>query len=132
MAGKKCCLISIYYTAEHILRKVFNCTEWKQISDFQNLEISFKENLSIPILKIYDNLFLVILMILMFFNPSASGATAQPTFFHHSFLTFHTFHHFFLCFSNIPVQNLQLQLHNSHFTTANSILQLHKLSSVAR
>ena len=37
----------------------------------------------------------------------------------------------FYAFSTVPVQNLQLQLHNSHFTTANYILQLHKLSSVA-
>ena len=38
----------------------------------------------------------------------------------------------FLRFSTVPVQNLQLQLRNSHFAIANSILQLHKLSSVAR
>src|SRR6218665_792155 len=53
-------------------------------------------------------------------------------FFHHSFSKLHLFQHSFLRFSTVPVQNLQLQLHNSHFTTANYILQLHKLSSVAR
>src|SRR6218665_1555542 len=31
----------------------------------------------------------------------------------------------FLRFFTVPLQNLQLQLHNSHFTTANYILQLH-------
>ena len=35
-------------------------------------------------------------------------------------------------FSTLALQNLQLQLHNCHLTTANYILQLQKLSSVAR
>ena len=68
------------------------------------------------------------------FSPSnrCRYTTAQPNFFHRSFSKFHSFHHSFLRFSTVPVQNLQLQQHNSHFTTANYILQLHKLSSVAR
>ena len=34
---------------------------------------------------------------------------------HHSFTKFHDFNHSFQRFSAVPVQNLQLQLHNSHF-----------------
>src|SRR6218665_12837 len=35
-------------------------------------------------------------------------------------------------FSALALPNLQLQLHNCHFTTANYIVQLQKLSSVER
>src|SRR6218665_3247200 len=38
----------------------------------------------------------------------------------------------FFNFSTLALPNLQLQLHNCQFTTENYILQLQKLSSVAR
>src|SRR6218665_889768 len=63
--------------------------------------------------------------------PNAAGKTAQTYFLHHSFSKSFTLFTI-LFFSTVPLLNLQLQLHNSHFTTANYILQLHKLSLVAR
>jgi len=89
----------------------------------------------------------------MLFSQNALGTTAQPNFFHHSFLTFHTFHHFFLAFSlflfkiynyncTIPIYTyknkkiyaliLQITCTNYLFQLHISILQLHKLSSTAR
>src|SRR6218665_1101515 len=64
-----------------------------------------------------DDLFLVI-----------SSISAQTNLFVSFILKIHAFQHSFLRFSTVPVQNLQLQLHNSHFTTASYILPLHKLS----
>src|SRR6218665_2299458 len=81
-----------------------------------------------------DDFFLVISSISSYVSalPNAAGTTAQPTFciIHSQNFTLLTI--LFYAFSTVAVQNLQLQLHNSHFTTANYILQLHKLSSVAR
>ena len=54
------------------------------------------------------------------------------TFFHRSLNTFFTFLAFHFLFSTIALSHLQLQPHNCHFTTANYIIQLQKLSSVAR
>src|SRR6218665_1193502 len=112
----------------------------------KHLKISCQKNFSFP--KISDDLFLIFLVIhkkylissrknsddLLYshlqknirFHPQLH----KPTF--ASFSKFHAFQYSFLRFSTVPVQNLQLQLHNSRFTTANYILQLHKLSSVAR
>ena len=73
--------------------------------------------------KFWRHLFLVISSIYVSTLPNAAGTTEQPTCWHHSFSTFHTFHQSFLRFSTVPVQNLQLQLHITHFTTANYILQ---------
>ena len=78
--------------------------------------------------KISDALFLVIFSIsyvspLPFQTlqalPNAAGTTAQPIFVHHSFSKSHAFHLSFLRFSTVAVPNLQLQLYNSHFKTAN-------------
>jgi len=62
---------------------------------------------------------------------NAAGTTAQAI---SSDLTQHFLYIFRFppLFSTLALPNLQLQLHNCHFTTANYILQLQKLSSVAR
>src|SRR6218665_2608923 len=54
----------------------------------------------------------------MFFSPNAPGTTAQPTFFHHSFLTFHTFQFspFYNC-TNCHHLHINIQ-YALHFTTA--------------
>ena len=100
--------------------------------NFQWLFLAIYKKISISSTKNSDNLFLVISSIsYVSALPNAAGTTAQTYFLHHSFSKFHAFQHSFLRFSTVPVPNLQLQLHNSHFTTANYILQLHRLSSVA-
>jgi len=66
---------------------------------------------------------------------NAAGTTAQAISSYLSFIIHSTFsQHFWFSplFSTLKLPNLQLQLHNCHFTTANYILQLQKLSSVAR
>src|SRR6218665_872876 len=108
----------------------------------KHFKISCKKFFSFP--KISDDLFLVMYKIFPFSSTknsdnlflvissisyvSALPNAAETNFLHHSFSKFHAFQHSFLRFSTVPVLNLQLQLHNYHFTTANYILQLHKLS----
>src|SRR6218665_160197 len=65
-------------------------------------------------------------------NAAGTTTTAQVQLhsqFHLTFLTSFILQIFL--FSTPALPNLQLQLHNCHFTTANYILQLQKLSSIA-
>src|SRR6218665_532808 len=115
--SRKCMHVCIYYVrlyvcvsfgilgAGHtcILRKAYNCTERKEISDLQNMEISFKENLSFPIEKISDDLFFIHPKILIF---SISSTKNSDDFFSH-----------FLRFLFYSAQTHQVQLHNLLFSS---------------
>ena len=117
----------------HILRKVYNCRESKTVwpllqtifyhlisSKFRRPLISHWPRISpISTPKISDDLFIDRRN---FFWP----------FFHHPLNIFSTFLGFSPLFSTIALPNLQQQLHNCHFATTDYILQLQKLSSVAR
>ena len=67
---------------------------------------------------ISPNFFSYFLQFLCFSLPNAASTTAQANILHRSFSKCHAFQHSFLHFSTVPIQNLQLQLPNSHFTTA--------------
>src|SRR6218665_3458169 len=123
--------------AGNILRKVYNCRDRKKFRPSNILTFPVKKMFHFP--KFSDGLFIshlqkISISFISYVStlPNTAGTTAQTNFLHHSFSKFHAFQHSLLRFSTVPVQNLQLQLHNSHFTTANCISQLHKLSSVAR
>src|SRR6218665_1908651 len=96
----------------------------------------FESSVSYP--NISEDLFLVICSIFTFQPLTNKSLQVQLhkkfllTFlssFNERFLNIFWFSPFF---STLALPNLQLQLHNCHFTTAHYILQLQKLSSVAR
>ena len=119
----------------HILRKVYNCRERKNFRPPNILKFPVKKIFHYSKLKKSfdfiqrnsDDPFL------SFTN--AAGTTAQTYFLHHSFSKCHPFQHSFLRFSTVPIPNLQLQLHNSHFTTAQIVISctlkyaLHKITN---
>src|SRR6218665_3552783 len=108
-----------------------SCKKIFHFPKFPTTFFSFTKIFSISSTKNSDDVFFSHFISYVSALPNAAGTTAQTYFLHHSFSKFHAFQHSFLRFSTVPVPNLQLQLHNSHFTTANYILQLHRLSSVA-
>src|SRR6218665_12350 len=86
--------------------------------------------------KISDDLYLVISFI-FYISIIKNFKTLQVQLHSQIFLTILSsfilkIYRFSPLFSTLTLSNLQLQLHKGHFTTANCILQLHKLSSVAR
>src|SRR6218665_989483 len=120
-----------FQTSKHFKISCQKKVSFPKISDILFLVIYKK--ISISSTKNVDDLFLVISSISYGSAlPNAAGtigynSTAQTNYLHLSFSKCHAFQHSFIRFSTVPVQNLQLQVHNSHFTTANYILQLHKL-----
>ena len=121
-------------------KEILQLQRTKNFRPQQYFQFPVKKILDIPsFFHFIDQKFLTTFFLVI---SSISDVSARPSkrcryncttnFLQHSFSKFHGFHPSFLHFSTVAIPNLQLQLHNCHFTTANYILQLQKLSSVAR